>query len=107
MEYLLIKLMLFVSMMKSDPLTTMAFATTLLELNPLFQAAKIVRLKEAKDVSLWTFVMILSIGTIWFCYGVKMSNWPIIIGNAIKLFSSLTVMIVYFVYKNKRKEDLI
>ena len=105
MKTLIVEILSFVSKTKQDPLLLMAFGTTLLEFNPLFQAAKIIKLKEAKDVSLWTFVMILSIGLIWLCYGWSIRNWPLIIGNGIKLFSSSFVMIAYFVYKNNNKKE--
>lgn len=105
MDALMSKILSVVLKMKQDPLVTMALVTTLLEFNPLFQAVKIIKFKEAKDVSPWTFMMILTIGIIWFCYGWNIRNWPLIIGNGIKLFSSLIVMIVYFVYKNKNGEE--
>ncbi len=77
----------------------MLIASTMLEFNPIIQAVKIIRLKEAKDVSMYTFLMILVIGIMWLIYGIKIQNLPLIIGNSIKLFSSLTVVIVYSIYK--------
>lgn len=80
----------------------MLIASTMLEFNPVFQAIKIVRLKEAKDVSLPTFLMILAIGTMWLVYGIQIESLPLIIGNSIKLFASLTVVIVYSIYKQPK-----
>ena len=88
--------------MKTGPLEIMLIASTLLEFNPLLQAIKIVKLKQAKDVSLSTYVMILTIGTMWLFYGIKIESLPLIIGNAIKLFASLAVVIVYLKYKETK-----
>ncbi len=88
--------------MNIGPFEIMLIASTLLELNPLLQALKIIKLKEARDVSLWTYIMILIIGTMWLFYGIQMKSLPLIIGNAIKLFASLIVIIVYFLYKKNK-----
>jgi MtN3 and saliva related transmembrane protein len=85
--------------MHIGPFEIMLIASTLLEFNPIFQVIKIVRIKEAKDVSLSTFLMILVIGVMWLIYGIQIQSLPLIIGNAIKLLSSLTVIIVYSLYK--------
>lgn len=80
----------------------MLIASTMLEFNPVFQAIKIVRLKQAKDVSLYTFLMILGIGAMWLVYGIQIQSLPLIIGNSIKLFASLTVIIAYTIYKQPK-----
>ncbi|MFA5024816.1 MAG: SemiSWEET family transporter [Patescibacteria group bacterium] len=90
--------------MKIGPLEIMLIISTLLEFNPLFQTVKIVKLKQAADVSLWTYVTILTVGILWLLYGIQLQSLPMIIGNAIKLFASLTVVIVYFIYKNSRSK---
>jgi len=88
--------------MKIGLLEIMLTTSTLLELNPLLQALKIIKLKQAKNVSLWTYVMILTIGMMWLFYGIKIESLPLIIGNIIKLFASLTVLFVYFRYKESK-----
>ncbi|NTU98498.1 hypothetical protein HGA64_00610 [Candidatus Falkowbacteria bacterium] len=85
--------------MNIGPLEVMLIASTLLEFNPILQAIKIVKLKQSKDVSLWTYVMILIIGTMWLIYGIKINSLPLVIGNAIKLLASLSVVVVYLMYK--------
>ena len=80
----------------------MLIASTMLEFNPVFQAIKIIRLKEAKDVSVYTFLMILVISVMWLTYGIQIKSLPLIIGNSIKLFASLTVIIVYLIYKQPK-----
>lgn len=91
--------------MEIGPFEIMLIASTLLEFNPLLQTIKIIRLKQAKDVSLWTYVMILTIGIMWLIYGIKIQSLPLIIGNSIKLFASLTVVIAYLRYKNSNPQN--
>lgn len=88
--------------MTIGPLEILLFALTLLEFNPILQAIKIVKLKQAKDVSLWTYLMILAIGSIWLVYGIKIQSLPLCVANAIKLVSSLAVVIVYLMYKQPK-----
>ena len=87
--------------MNLTPLEYILIISTLLEFNPLFQAIKSVRKKSVKDVSLYTFLSIVIIGTLWLIYGISIHNWPLIIGNAIKLFTALSMVIIYFKYQNK------
>lgn len=90
--------------MNIGPLEIMLIVSAILEFNPVLQTVKIMRLKQAKDVSIWTYVMILTLGTMWLFYGIKINSLPLIIGNAIKLFASLTVVVVYFVYKKSQRK---
>jgi len=85
-------------------LTTLDYiliASTLLEFNPLFQTVKSIKTRSVKDLSLWTFLSILTIGTLWLFYGITIKSVPLIIGNAIKLLTSLTVVVIYLKYKNE------
>jgi len=87
--------------MNLTPLEYILIISTLLEFNPLFQAIKSVRKKSVKDVSLYTFLSIVIIGMLWLLYGISIHNWPLIIGNIIKLFTALSVVILYFKYQNR------
>jgi len=75
--------------------------STILEFNPILQTLKAVKRKSVEDISLGTFLSIFVIGSMWLYYGITISNTPLIIGNAIKLLSSLTVLVIYFQYKSK------
>jgi MtN3 and saliva related transmembrane protein len=85
--------------MHLTPLEIILVISTALEFNPLFQAVKSVKNKSVKDVSLWTFLSILIIGSLWLYYGITISSLPLIIGNTIKLFTALAVVVIYFRYK--------
>ncbi len=77
--------------------------STLLEFNPLFQAVKSIKTKSVKDVSILTFLSILTIGSLWLYYGILIHNVSLIIGNAIKLFTALAVVVIYFKYREQPK----
>ena len=85
-------------------LEILLIVTSILEFNPLFQSIKFIRLKQAKSVSVWTYVMIFSIGILWLIYGFQINSVPLIIGNAIKMFASLSVIVIYFRYKPSIKK---
>lgn len=85
--------------MHLTPLEIILVVSTILEFNPLFQAVKSVRSKSVQDVSLLTFLSILAIGSLWLYYGITINNIPLIIGNSIKLFTALCVVVIYFKYK--------
>ncbi len=87
--------------MHLTPLEIILVVSTLLEFNPLFQAVKSIKTKSVKDVSISTFLSILIIGTLWLFYGITIMSIPLIIGNAIKLFTALIVVVIYFKYRGK------
>ncbi|MFA5051896.1 MAG: SemiSWEET family transporter [Patescibacteria group bacterium] len=70
-----------------------------MELNPLFQGIKIIRQSSATDVSVWTYIIIAMIGTIWFVYGRKIRSLPLIIGNSIKIVTSIFVILTIWWYR--------
>ena len=85
--------------MHLTPLEIILVISTALEFNPLFQAVKSIRTKSVKDVSVFTFLSILIIGSLWLYYGIVIHSLPLIIGNSIKLFTALAVVVIYFKYK--------
>jgi MtN3 and saliva related transmembrane protein len=87
--------------MDLTPLTYILLVSTLLEFNPLFQTMKSIRNKSVKDVSPLTFTAILIIGALWLFYGITIQSLPLIVGNAIKLFTSITVVVIYFIYRKR------
>ena len=89
--------------MQMTPFEMMLITSTLLELNPILQTLKIIKLKEARDVSIWTYTMIFMIGVMWLIYGIQIESLPLIIGNAIKIVASVSVVIVYLKYRKGYK----
>ena len=87
--------------MNFSPLEILVMISTLLEFNPLFQAVKAIKRKSVKDLSVYTFLLITIIGTLWLVYGISINNVPLIVGNSIKLFTAFSVVVIYFVYRKK------
>lgn len=87
--------------MHITPLEYLVIASTILEFNPLLQTIKAIKRKSVEDLSIWTFLSITTLGTLWLIYGFTIKNLPLIIGNSIKLFTALSVVVIYFVYKKK------
>lgn len=87
--------------MSLTPLEIILLCSTVLELNPLFQAVKSIKMKSAKDVSPTTFGIIFCIGLLWLYYGVTIHSIPVIVGNIFKLGSALVVLIVYLRYREQ------
>ena len=73
-----------------------AFCTTIAFLP---QAIKVYKSKSTKDISLYMF-LIFTIGVLsWFVYGLIISDWPVILANAVTLFLSLFILIYKLKYK--------
>jgi uncharacterized protein with PQ loop repeat len=85
--------------MQWSTLAILVTLTTVLECNPLLQAYKCIKEKRSDQIAPWTFVMIMSIGGLWFAYALTINNLPLIVGNAIKLFSSAVVLVVWYAYR--------
>ena len=90
--------------MTITPFEMMLITSTILELNPVLQTIKIIKNKEARDVSIWTYVMILIIGVMWLVYSFQIESLPLIIGNGIKIFASVTVIVAYMRYRKGNVE---
>lgn len=88
--------------MQLSTLDYILIASTILEFNPLFQAIKSVKTKSVKDISPLTFISILTIGALWLYYGITIASIPLILGNGIKLATSLTVILIYVKYRSKK-----
>jgi uncharacterized protein with PQ loop repeat len=82
-----------------DLLTTAVTLITLLEFGPLFQAWKSVRSQEVNQIAPLTYAFVMLTGSFWLAYGIKLKSFPLIFGNAIKLFSSGMVIVVWLVYR--------
>jgi MtN3 and saliva related transmembrane protein len=64
-------------------LTTAAF---------LPQALHIIRYKETKGISLLMYEVFAAGVALWLVFGIMISNWPIILANAITLVLTLTIV---------------
>ncbi len=63
------------------------------------QAPKIIREKQTQGISLVTQA-VFTIGlTLWFIYGLLLTNWPLILANAVTLVLSLVILILKVRYR--------
>jgi len=63
------------------------------------QAYKIYKTKSAKDISLLTYIILVSAGVIWFLYSISIRNFPIIITYSFGTLSSFLVLVGIFKYR--------
>jgi MtN3 and saliva related transmembrane protein len=56
------------------------------------QALHIIRHKETKAISLLMYVAFASGVALWLVFGVMISNWPMIVANAITLMLTLAIV---------------
>ncbi len=56
------------------------------------QALHIIRYKETKAISLLMYVAFASGVALWLVFGVMISNWPMIVANAITLMLTLAIV---------------
>lgn len=80
-------------------LEALVISSTILEFNPILQTLKSYKAKKVDEVSLGTFLLISTIGTLWLVYGISIHNSPLIIGNIIKLLSAVSVVAIIFKYR--------
>jgi MtN3 and saliva related transmembrane protein len=74
-------------------------AATITTAGFLPQTIKTVKTKQAKDVSLWMY-LILTVGvTLWFTYGMYKQDWPIILANGVTLIFIIPVLWIKIRYK--------
>jgi MtN3 and saliva related transmembrane protein len=65
------------------------------------QAYKIYKLKSVKEISLINYI-ILSLGTfVWFLYGVIINDITLILGFALGVVGSWTILVLFIKYRNK------
>jgi MtN3 and saliva related transmembrane protein len=65
-------------------LTAIAFAP---------QVIKTVRTRQAGDLSLLTLLVQNAGVALWFCYGIALDSWPMILGNGVTLVLMLVLLV--------------
>jgi len=76
--------------------TLAGFFTTL---GTLPQLIKAYRTQSVGDISVWTYLTILTGVALWTVYGIQKMDWPIIITNGISSLLNLCMVFFYFKYK--------
>lgn len=63
------------------------------------QIVRILKVKETRDLSLVTYLMITVWVFAWFIYWILISDYPLIIANAIWFIINITITIMKIIYK--------
>ena len=64
-------------------LTTLAFVP---------QAVQTIRTRDTRGISLGMYV-VFTVGIVfWFCYGLALQSWPIIVSNAVTFVLAMTIL---------------
>ena len=79
-----------------DGLGLVAGACTTLAFLP--QAIKTWKSRSASDLSLGTFLLLVSGLALWLCYGILLYNWPIILTNGLTLLIAGSILYFKFRY---------
>lgn len=78
-------------MLTADLLGMVAGMMTTLAFIP--QVVKVLRTRDAKAISLPMYV-IFTIGVaLWFCYGLAIKSWPIILNNIVTFCLALVILV--------------
>lgn len=48
--------------------------------------------RQVKDLSLWTFALLLTAGGLWITYGVMRTDWPVIVTNVGMVTLNLAIL---------------
>ncbi len=74
-------------------------AATCTTISFLPQAIQVIKTKHTKDLSLWMYLT-FTIGVfLWLVYGILVSDYPVIIANAITIIFASTILIMKLKYK--------
>ena len=58
------------------------------------QAIKTISTKHTKDISLWTYLILVVGLALWFIYGLMIMDWPIILANGVTFIFVGTIFIL-------------
>ena len=62
------------------------------------QVYRIFKRKSAKDISIWTYLFMLSTGVIWILYGFNIQSFPICASNLVGSLTITGVIVGWFLY---------
>ena len=65
------------------------------------QLIKVLKEKNAEDISLVTLLVLITGLSLWVWYGFLNDELPIILSNAFAVLVNITLLICSFIYKNK------
>ncbi|MHA6697040.1 SemiSWEET transporter [Chryseobacterium sp. A301] len=66
------------------------------------QLIKVLKEKNAQDLSLLTLGVLITGLSLWVWYGILKQEWPIILSNGFAVLVNLTLLVSAFVFKKKQ-----
>jgi MtN3 and saliva related transmembrane protein len=78
-------------------------AGTFTSLSLLPQLIKMIRAKEAGDISITMFLVLLAGLGLWVTYGILKEDWPIIITNSVSFLLNISILTLHMYYKRKER----
>tara|TARA_R110002124_G_scaffold254044_2_gene419469 strand:- start:5331 stop:5627 length:297 start_codon:yes stop_codon:yes gene_type:complete len=66
------------------------------------QLAKAIKTKEVNDLSPFMFFILLCGVFMWVVYGIQKQDMPIILMNSISFILNSVMLLLYFLFKNKK-----
>ena len=89
--------------MKIDPLYLGIVAGILTASSMIPQLAKVLREKEAKQVSIPMILILLAGTSLWAAYGIMKDDYPIITTNSISFLINVALIMCSMKYKKQKK----
>jgi MtN3 and saliva related transmembrane protein len=68
------------------------FAGFLTSVSQLPQVIRVIKTRETKSISLWTYLILFTGIVLWLIYGILTEDLPLIIANSITVISTLTII---------------
>ena len=65
------------------------------------QLIKVIKTKNVEDISWLMLVILISGLSLWIWYGFEQDELPIILSNSFAVLVNLTLLICYFIFKDK------
>lgn len=76
-------------------------AGLLTSISMLPQLIKVIKEKEIETLSPIMLVVLLAGVSLWVVYGVLRQEWPIILSNSFSVIVNSSLLVCYFLFKNK------
>lgn len=79
-------------------------ATILVGIAYMPQLLTIIRTKHVEDLSVITYLCLLSGLVLWCVYAIGRKDWPLLTTNALSIVQILTIIVLYIKYNEKDKK---
>lgn len=67
------------------------------------QLIKVIRERDAGNLSVWTLVVLVTGLSLWVCYGFLKKEWPIILSNSFAVLLNLSLLASCYIFRKKNQ----